>query len=86
MSNTENGLISRRQEVLRVVAYNEYQDFHLCRDANGKTRRVDLHVDGADIPDGKDLVGCSVQIDGCHSYIEIATGVALCDNPDDLTK
>lgn len=74
-----NAPYSDKQEILEVIEYNEDQDFHVALNENGERRRIDLHVDGADIPLREELIGHKVSIESSHAYIEIAHGVRLCE-------
>ena len=77
MSNTPK---SFRAEVLKVVGYNDKEMYHECIDETGGDRRIDLHVNGDDIPRGTALVGSMVRIAGSHAYVEIASEVTMFRN------
>jgi hypothetical protein len=75
-------LSTKKEEVLLVVAFAKDGLLHVCRDKDGVERRMDLHVDGADIPTGEALVGQSVRIQGSQAYVELARGVTLVEQKE----
>ncbi len=66
--------------LLHVREYNLDQDYHVCRDEQGDTHRVDLMVDGGfcgtDITP-RDLVGLTVEYEYLYPHVEIAHGVRI---------
>ena len=64
-------------ETLLITGWNKDGGYHVCRDADGVDRRIDLHVCGSNIPDGDSLIGCRVEIYGSQAYVELASGVKL---------
>ena len=72
-------LRSNKEETLRIIGYNEREDFHICLDGKGINRQIVLTLLNDDIPDAEHLIGRTVKISGTRVYIEIAENVTLID-------
>lgn len=65
---------------LKIIRYNEDENYHKCRDEKNQIHRIDLYVCG-DAPikkyvnNPKDLDGKIVEISDLYPFIEIATDV-----------
>lgn len=74
---------------LKVIQYaNPPADYHICRDEEGKTIRIDLMVDGAlggKYPDiaPQDIVGKTVTISWAHAHIMIGHDVEILEESND---
>jgi len=61
---------------LKVLSYNETQDYHDCEDENGEKHRVDIMVDGHLKGTNEDQVGTTVECESLDPFIVIANGVS----------
>ena len=71
--------------ILKIISYNKDQDYHVCKDEEGKHHKIDIFVDGGlgDLANSpKDLIGKTVQCDYLHPYIEIANNVKLLESTE----
>ena len=69
---------------LRVKSYHSGQNFHECRDDNGKLHRVDLFIDASlDGFDAESIVGQVVEVDDLTPFLTIASGVRVVQETDD---
>lgn len=66
-------------EILEVKRHVASEDYFVCLDKQGKSRRVDLLSSGC-FPEettAADLIGKVVRVEYTHPYIELAEGVEL---------
>jgi len=52
---------------------------YVCIDEKGVIHRIDLAVDGLDLPDMRQVINKTIEIDYLHPHLEIAHNVKILD-------